>query len=119
MAMATAIRPTPTATAIRPIITAATAATTGLTTAGTMAATMATGSRGGRHPSCLLAPRSTPRSPWPAQRFVASTAAHCLQARRRVLALIYLSGGLRYRGLPGAETHLGPGWGHHPCPGAA
>src|SRR5215831_6504647 len=91
MAMATAIRPTPTATAIRPI-TAATAATTGLTTAGTMAATMGTGSRGDRHPSCLLALRSIPRPPWPAQRFVGSTAAHCLQVRCRLRpALIHLS----------------------------
>src|SRR5262245_10007121 len=98
MPMATALRRTPTAEAIRPSITAAAEATVGLTTAGTMAATMATGSRGDRHPSCLLALRSTPRSPWPAQRFVASTAAHYLQARRRLrLALIYLSGALRYR----------------------
>ncbi len=51
------------------------------------------GGYGGSHPSCLLAPRRIPRSPWPAQRFVASTASRRLQVRRRLrLALIRLSG---------------------------
>src|SRR5262249_20707221 len=91
-ATATAIRPTATVMATR----TSTAATTGLTTADTTAATMATGERGGRHPSCFLALRKNPRSPLPAPRILASTAAACFASRHRLrLARIHLSG---YRG---------------------
>src|SRR5262245_65859590 len=109
MATGTAIRPPTaiaTATAIRPI----TAATTGPPTAG-MVATTAIASRGGRHPSCLLAPRKIPRSPWLAQRCIASTASRRLQVRERLRpALIPLSG---YRDASlqwqhGDERHSGP-----------